>query len=83
MSFPYSVDEIDNGMIWEGIESLNDIERAEFDLRMELKQQQLEVDKSQYGDFGYWTDNCGDDLWYCEHCIQPECCKRMAKCKPH
>ena len=35
MSFPYSVDEIDNGMIWEGIESLNDIERAEFDLRME------------------------------------------------
>lgn len=62
MSFPCSVDEIDNGMIWEGIESLNDIERAEVDLRMELKQQQLEVDKSQYGDFGYWTDNCGDDL---------------------
>ena len=46
MSFPYSVDEIDNGMIWEGIESLNDIEREEVDLYIELRQQQAEVDKS-------------------------------------
>ena len=27
--------------------------------------------------FGYWLDNCGDDKWYCEHCLQPECRKRM------
>lgn len=32
----------------------------------------------------YWSDNCGGDEehtaeWYCRHCDQEECCKRVAR----
>ena len=32
--------------------------------------------------YGYWLDNCGDDIWYCDHCFQKyECGKRLRRGK--
>lgn len=27
--------------------------------------------------YGYYLDNCGDGKWYCDHCLQEDCTKRM------
>ena len=84
MSYPYSVDEIDSGMIAEGIDEilesgdLSAIEEVKF--RQGLARDQHREDRKQSNDFGYWLDNCGDGVWYCQHCLQPECGKREAKC---
>lgn len=77
MGYPNSTEEIDPGMIMEGIESLEGFELAEY----RLEQEQRKSDRIFFkGHYGYWLDNCGDESWYCEHCIQPECGKREAKC---
>lgn len=66
MGMPYSVEEIDEGMIAEGIDQLLDsddpIAIEEYKMRQELSREQHRIDKKQGGDFGYWTDNCGDDV---------------------
>lgn len=66
MGMPYSVEEIDNGMIAEGIDQLldsdNPIAIEEYKMRQELSREQHRIDKKQGGNFGYWTDNCGDDV---------------------
>lgn len=84
MGMPYSVEEIDNGMIAEGIDEIlnsnNPIAIEEYNFRQELSREQHQIDKKQSGDFGYWLDNCGDDIWYCKHCLQPKYCKREAEC---
>lgn len=41
------------------------IERHEYKKKIKKKQ--------------YWLDNCGDHVWYCQHCDQEECGKRMAR----
>lgn len=84
MSYPYSVEEINRGMIAEGIDEIlnsNDsIAIEEYNFRHELLREQHLADGKQSGDFGYWLDDCGDDIWYCQHCLQPECGKREAEC---
>lgn len=81
MSCPNSVEEIDIGLIAEGIDSLDGIELEEYKFRNQLaKEQHLANERAKAG-YGYWLDNCGDGAWYCEHCLQPECGKREAKCR--
>lgn len=84
MSYPYSVEEIDAGLIAEGIDEIlnsdDPIVIADYKLRKELSKEQYRIDRKQSGDYGYWLNNCGDDIWYCQHCLQPECGKREAKC---
>ena len=73
-----SVDEIDMGMLSEGYDELDEVEREYADemLRRERENKKY-ADLAKRG-FGYWLDNCGDGEWYCKHCLQPECGKRMA-----
>lgn len=75
MGMPYEAEEIDSGMIWEGIEELPPIER---DIQMALIYDRARADKvAAHGHgLGYWLDNCGDDEWYCRHCLQKDCEKR-------
>lgn len=79
MGFPNSVSEIDSGMLQEGYDELEGFEKDYADLRISMSLDQAKADKLQQGGYGYWLDNCGDGVWYCEHCLQPECNKRMAK----
>lgn len=79
--FPCSVEDIDNGAIHEALDQMNDFELAEHDFKVDLAMQQKRADQLQSNHFGYWLDNCGDDKWYCEHCLQPDCGKRLAKSK--
>lgn len=81
MSFPNSVEEIDIGLITEGIDSLNGIELEEYKFRNQLAKEQHLSNERAKADYGYWLDNCGDEAWYCKHCLQPECGKREAKCR--
>lgn len=84
MSYPYSVKEIDTGMIVEGIDEILNSGDAfaieEYKLKAELSKEQYHTNKKQSDNFGYWLDNCGDGIWYCQHCLQPECGKREAEC---
>lgn len=73
MGFPNSVDEIDTGMLAEGFEQLP---KAERDFRLSISHDRKWMKKAERNGFGYWLDNCGDDEWYCKHCLQPECEKR-------
>lgn len=76
MGYPNSVEEIDEGLIHEGLDELSEIE---YDFIMSRVHDQNKANKLAEDGYGYWLDNCGDDIWYCEHCLQPECGKRMAK----
>lgn len=76
MGYPNSVEEIDEGLIHEGLDELSEIE---YDFIMSRIHDQNKANKLAEEGYGYWLDNCGDDIWYCEHCLQPECGKRMAK----
>lgn len=80
MGYPNSVEEIDNGMLHEGIDMLDGFELAEYELQSEMRHFFNKNKERQSGDYGYWLDNCGDDIWYCQHCLQTECNKRMDKC---
>ena len=74
MGFPNSTEEIDNAMMWEGIELLPEIEQ-EFVLERIYEERKSE--RLNAKGYGYWLDNCGDDKWYCDHCLQRrECDKR-------
>ena len=77
MSMPYSVEEIDEGMIAEGLDELSDFE---YDIIMSGIALSNELERKQTGEYGYWLDNCGDGKWYCAHCFQPDCSKREATC---
>lgn len=77
MAMPCSVEEIDAGMIEEGYGQMDDFEREMFD--NEERNKRFFLEKCN-GSYGYYLDNCGDGEWYCEHCLQPECGKRLAKC---
>lgn len=79
MGFPYSTSEIDMGMLQEGYDELEGFEKDYADMMINMRSDQAKADKLQQRGYGYWLDNCGDDVWYCEHCLQPECNKRMAK----
>lgn len=79
--FPCSVEDIDNGAIHEALDQMNEFELEEYNFKIDLLKSQKKADRLQSNDFGYWLDNCGDDKWYCEHCLQPECSKRIAECK--
>ena len=76
MGYPNSVEEIDEGLIHEGFDELPEWEQ---NLILDKIHDQNKYDRLASMGYGYWLDNCGDDIWYCEHCLQPECCKRMAK----
>ena len=76
MGYPNSVEEIDEGLIHEGLDELSEIE---YDFIMSRVHDQNKANKLAEDGYGYWLDNCGDDIWYCEHCLQPDCGKRMAK----
>lgn len=76
MGYPNSVEEIDEGLIHEGLDELSEIE---YDFIMSRIHDQNKANRLAEEGYGYWLDNCGDDIWYCEHCLQPECGKRMAK----
>lgn len=72
-----SVEEINKGTLAEGYDTLNEVDKEAVAFLEELDQlNEIENKISERG-FGYWLDNCGDDKWYCEHCLQPECGKRM------
>ena len=52
----------------------------ELSIRGSIKQ--IEEDERNAVDrgYGYWLDNCGDDIWYCDHCFQKyECGKRLKR----
>lgn len=76
-----SVEEIDTGMLAEGYAELDDFERMFEEERMEMQRQNEKYDKLAESGFGVWLDNCGDDDWYCAHCLQRECGKRSVACK--
>lgn len=76
MGYPNSVEEIDEGLIHEGLDELSEIE---YNFIVGKIHDQNKSDKLTTMGYGYWLDNCGDGVWYCEHCLQPECGKRMAK----
>lgn len=62
----------------EGYEEL--VRRSEYDYEdaMFLDQLYDRRKAKKYGGFGVWLDNCGDDVWYCNHCYQQnECGKRL------
>lgn len=80
MGYPNSVEEITPGMIAEGIESLEGFELEEYKYNLELAKEERKATMLARKGYGYWLDNCGDGTWYCEHCLQPECGKREAKC---
>jgi len=75
MSYPNSVEEIDTGMLAEGLDTIPEAER---DFILSVKQDERRVEKMARRGFGYWLDNCGDDEWYCKHCLQPGCLKRKS-----
>jgi hypothetical protein len=69
MSMPYSVEEIDEGLISEGLDELNGMERYFHDLNAEMRR--------EYTGKTYNLDHCGDGAEYCRECCQPECGKRI------
>ena len=77
----YSVEEIDMGMLAEGLDELMDdpIARDFWEEEQAKKKALQPILNAQKSGYGYWLDNCGDGEWYCQHCLQPECLKRMAK----
>lgn len=81
MAYPNSVEEIDAGMLAEGLDELLDSDSAEkmfYEMEKDMRQGLQPIMNAQRRGYGYWLDNCGDDKWYCQHCLQPECGKRMA-----
>lgn len=76
MGYPNSVEEIDEGLIHEGFDELPEWEQ---NLILDKIHDQNKANKLAEMGYGYWLDNCGDDIWYCEHCLQSDCGKRMAK----
>ena len=79
MSYPNSVDEINEGMLEEGYDMLEGFEKDFEDMKIGMRYEQKKADNLAKSGYGYWLDNCGDDVWYCQHCLQPECGKRMAR----
>lgn len=75
MSYPNSVEEIDTGMLAEGFDVLPE---AEQDFLLSVMRDERQAERRAKSGFGYWLDNCGDDEWYCKHCLQPECGKRKS-----
>ena len=75
-----SVEEIDHGILAEGFEEMmNDpIIKSEWEAECEQRVYFKRLERLSDNGYGYWLDNCGDDEWYCQHCLQPECGKRMA-----
>lgn len=76
MSFPYSVSEIDTGLLADGFDDLPDYER---DFLIEMAHNQRVNDELTARGFGYYIDDdvcCAEN---CPWCLQPECCKRKAK----
>lgn len=69
MGMPNSVEEIDNGLLHEGIDMLDGFERYFHDLEQEMRH--------AYSGKTYMLDHCGDGPEYCRQCCQPECGKRM------
>ena len=46
------------------------------DIKKEAENERIAVEKG----YGFWLDNCGDDIWYCDHCYQKsECGKRLRR----
>ena len=84
MSYPNSVEEINQGLIAEGLDALLNSDSAEkvaYETERDIKNGLKPIFDKQNRGYGYWLDNCGDDAWYCEHCLQEDCGKRMAKLK--
>lgn len=80
MGFPNSVEEIDNGLLYEGLDMLNKIERCYDNYQRKSNYEFNKLFSKQRDEFGYWLDNCGDNEWYCKHCLQPECENRETDC---
>ncbi len=75
---PYSVSEINEFTIWEGLDQMDDIE-AEFLIGLKIDEIRERGNQKRHPNLGYWLDNCGDDKWYCDNCLQRrECGKRIA-----
>ena len=78
MSMPNSVDEIDIGMVAEG---LAELPAAEYDFWMSTRIDQNRTNNLTEKGYGYWLDNCGEEVdgdpyYFCKRCLQPECNKR-------
>lgn len=69
MSMPNSVEEIDAGMIAEGIDDMDGLSKMFYEMRLDMM-------KNCVGKT-YNLDHCGDGPEYCRECCQPECGKRM------
>lgn len=76
-----SVEEIDSGLLVEGFDDMMDdpIAKMFWEEEQERRKALQPILDAQKRGYGYWLDNCGDSEWYCQHCLQPECGKRMAK----
>ena len=88
MGYINLVDEIDEGMISEGIDEIlnsgNEVAIAEYKLKLEFAKEQKKMNKLVAMGYGYYLDNCGDKVngdtaYYCKHCLQAECCKIIVK----
>ena len=88
MGYINSVDEIDEAMISEGIDEIlnsdDEVAIAEYKLKLEFAKEQKKMNSLAAMGYGYYLDNCSDKVnidttYYCKHCLQPECCKRLAK----
>lgn len=73
MGYPNSVEEIDNGLSYEGLDMLDGIEKDYYNYQRKLDYQFNKLFSKQEDEFGYWLDNCGDGELYCKHCLQPKC----------
>lgn len=75
-----SVEELDIGMTTEGRDELEGLDKFLYDRQSKVIHAFRKIQDIQCKDYSYWIDNCGDDKWYCEHCLQPDCTKREAEC---
>jgi hypothetical protein len=69
MPMPNSEEEIDVGMVQEGIDGLEGMDRFFYEMEEDIRH--------AYSGKQYMLDHCGDGAEYCRQCCQPECGKRM------
>lgn len=76
-----SVEEINEGTLAEGFDEMmqDPVSRLFWENEQKYKKALQPILNAQKNGYGYWLDNCGDGEWYCQHCLQPDCGKRMAE----
>lgn len=61
-------------MLAEGFDQLPKLEQ---DFLLSISYDKKRIERAAKHGFGYYLDNCGDDVWYCMHCLQPNSEKKQ------